>query len=427
MTEDMDAHPVRLVVEDDLRRNRLTVFFRLLLAIPHFIWLFLWSILTIFAAIVTWIATLATGTPPAGLHRFMCAYIRYQAHLSAYLAIAANPYPPFNGEEGEYPIDVKFPAPAPQPRGKTLVRIFLAVPALFLSSAFAGTGGLRGFAGKRRTSGAYGGGALTGVCGVLGWFASVATGRMPKGLRDAGAYAIGYSAQTFAYLLFVTDRYPSADPTAMLGDVERPPEHPVRLVGDAHDLRRSRLTVFFRVLLAVPHLIWVCLWAIAAFFAAIASWFVTLVSGTPPASLHRFLSRFLRYSLHVSAYVYLAANPFPAFSGDPGSYPLDLELPPPGRQNRWKTAFRILLAVPAIAVNGALSSALLIASVLTWFASLATGSAPWGLRNLMAYALRYGAQLDAYLLILTDDYPHASPLEGAAADEADILPAAVAA
>ena len=31
-------HPVRLVVRDDLRRTRLTVLFRLLLAIPHFFW-----------------------------------------------------------------------------------------------------------------------------------------------------------------------------------------------------------------------------------------------------------------------------------------------------------------------------------------------------------------------------------------------------
>jgi len=414
MTEAMDAHPVRLVVEDDLRRNRLTVFFRLLLAIPHFIWLFLWSILTIFAAIITWIATLATGTPPAGLHRFMCAYVRYQVHLSAYLAIAANPYPPFNGEEGEYPIDVKFPGPAPQSRSKTFVRIFLAVPALLLSSAFAGTGGLRATTGKRRSTGAYGGGALTSVCGVLGWFSSVATGRMPKGLRDAGAYAVGYSAQVFAYLLFVTDRYPNSDPTAMLESVERPPEHPVRLVGDAHDLRRSRVTVFFRILLAVPHLIWLILWGVAVFFAVIANWFVTLFSGTPAAGLHRFLSSYLQYRLHVYAFLYLAANPFPAFDGRTGNYPLDLVLPAPGRQNRWKTGFRIVLAIPAFAVDSALNWALVVAAVLTWFASLATGTAPWGLRNLMAYALRYDAQTNAYLLLLTDAYPHASPLEGEA-------------
>ena len=30
----------------------------------------------------------------------------------------------------------------------------------------------------------------------------------------------------------------------------------------------------------------------------------------------------------------------------------------------------------------------------------------------MAYALRYLAQTNAYLFLLTDAYPHASPLEG---------------
>jgi len=35
------------------------------------------------------------------------------------------------------------------------------------------------------------------------------------------------------------------------------------------------------------------------------------------------------------------------------------------------------------------------------------------LRNLSAYALRYGAQVNAYIYLLTDAYPHASPLEGA--------------
>ena len=35
---------MRLTVTDDLRRSRLTVFFRLLLGIPHFIWWTLWTI-----------------------------------------------------------------------------------------------------------------------------------------------------------------------------------------------------------------------------------------------------------------------------------------------------------------------------------------------------------------------------------------------
>ena len=48
----MHEHPVGLVVTDDLRRSRLTVFFRLILAIPHFIWFVLWSMLTVVVAVV---------------------------------------------------------------------------------------------------------------------------------------------------------------------------------------------------------------------------------------------------------------------------------------------------------------------------------------------------------------------------------------
>ncbi|HEX7526348.1 MAG TPA: DUF4389 domain-containing protein [Gaiellaceae bacterium] len=411
-------HPVKLVVEDDLRRTRLTVFFRLLLAIPLFIWLFLWTIATVVAAVINWIATLALGRPPDGLHRFMCSYIRYVTHFNAYVGLLANPYPGFVGEEGSYPIDVTLPAPAAQPRWKTFFRIFLAVPALLLSTALGGGGSLSGSWGSSRktysSGGGGGGGALGGVCAVLGWFASMVRGEMPKGLRDAGAYGVGYSAQMLSYLLLVTDRYPNADPTAMLAAVERPSQHPVHLVGDADDLRFSRVTVFFRLPLAIPHIVWLALWGVLAFFAGIAMWFATLFTGTPPAGLHRFLARYVRQSLHVSAFLYLAANPFPGFVGEEGRYPLDLELPAPVRQNRWKTGFRIFLAIPALFVNGALGWGLIVAAVLTWFVAMFTGAAPWGLRNFSAYALRYASQVNAYVFLITEAYPHASPLEGAA-------------
>jgi Domain of unknown function (DUF4389) len=425
----MQEHPVRLVVRDDLRRNRLTVFFRLLLAIPHLIWITLWTIAVFFAAIANWLATLVRGTPPQGLHRFMSSYLRYQLHLASYLALAGNPYPGFMGEEGEYPVDVKFPEPTRQKRWSVFFRLFIALPALILSSALAGSGGARFSTGTHpnRNSSFSGGGALIGVCAVLGWFASLVRGRMPKGLRDAVAYSVGYSAQAGAYLLLVTDRYPNADPTAMLEGVDRPPEHVVRLVGDPHDLRRSRVTVFFRLLLTLPHLVWLALWAIALFFAVIASWFVTLFSGTPAPPLHRFAAAYVRQRLHVLAYVSLTANPFPGFVGELGRYPLDLELPEPARQNRWKTLLRLFLALPAFFVSGALSGALLWCAVLTWFYALARGSAPWGLRNLAAYALRYDAQTQAYFFLLTDVYPHASPLEGAAEPQHEFAEAAAAA
>ncbi|HEX8855245.1 MAG TPA: DUF4389 domain-containing protein, partial [Thermoleophilaceae bacterium] len=78
-------HPITLVVRDDLERTRLTVFFRLILAIPHIIWFWLWSIAALFAAIANWFATLVEGRSPAGLHAFLSRYLRYGTHFFSYL------------------------------------------------------------------------------------------------------------------------------------------------------------------------------------------------------------------------------------------------------------------------------------------------------------------------------------------------------
>jgi uncharacterized protein DUF4389 len=415
----MAVPPVTLSVDDDLHRRRLTVFFRVLLAIPHFLWFLGWSFLVAVASVVGWLVTLIVGQLPDGLHRFFCAYIRYSTHLFAYFFLVANPYPGFLGEAGSYPVDVELPPRAPQSRLRVLVRIVLAIPALILSTALAGyvfSGSSTITINHKRTKSGAGGSAtgLIAVVGFLGWFASLITGRMPSGLRDAGGYTVGYRAQALAYLLLVTERYPNSDPHAILSEVPAPPQHPVRLEGDSEDLRRSRVTAFFRLPLLIPHLFWLWLWGIAAAIIVILQWFVTLLAGRPARVFHRFLTRFVRYAFHVYAFGSLAANRFPGFVGAPGAYELDLVLPEPGRQNRWKTLFRLLLAVPAFIFYALLLWILFISAFLMWFTALAIGRVPEGLRNLAAFALRYGAQLNAYNYLLTDAYPHASPLEGVA-------------
>ena len=96
----MDEHPVTLAVEDELRRSRLTVFFRLLLAIPHLIWFGIWTVGAFVAAIVAWVLVLVRGELPEPLHRFFCSYIRYTVHLAAYVSLVADPYPNFTGVAG---------------------------------------------------------------------------------------------------------------------------------------------------------------------------------------------------------------------------------------------------------------------------------------------------------------------------------------
>jgi hypothetical protein len=401
----VEPHPIRLRVEDDLQRSRLTVVFRLLLAIPHLIWLFLWTIAVVFVAIAAWVAVVATGRTPVSLHRFLSAYIRYAVHVNAYVHLAANPFPQFTGEFGTYPVDLETPEPGSHRRWTAALRIVLAIPALLVAGALIGSGGPWEKGDQGVWERGFSGGGVAAAAAFLGWFAILALGWMPRGLRDAVLYAVRYTAQTLAYLLFVTERYPNTDPA---DPWLAPSSHPVSLsVGG--DLRRSRLTVFFRILLAIPHLVWLTLWGIAAVFAAIAAWFSALFVGKVPGGLHRFLAAYVRYGTHVSAYLLLVGNPFPAFTGTVGSYPVDLVVPEPEEQPRWKTAFRLILAVPAFILSGALGGLSVVAAILGWFVSLALGRIPEGLRNAAAYSIRYSAQANAYLSLLTPRYPHSGP------------------
>ncbi len=391
---------VRLIVTDDLQRNRLTVFFRLLLALPHLIWLSLWGLAAFFAVIVNWFATLITAQSPRGLHDFIATYIRYAIHVYAYLFLAADKFPGFLGEPG-YAIDVEIDPPRRQNRWTVFFRIILAIPAAMSASALV-SGGARNYGGVN-----YGFG-LIGIAAFLAWFVALAQARMPRGLRDAIAYGLSYTAQLDAYLFLLTDRYPNSDPQTAIGELPSRAD-PIDLIVD-DDQTRNRLTVFFRLLLTLPHLIWLTLWAIVAMIAAIVNWVATLVGGASPQALHRFLAAYVRYRNHVLAYLFLIANPFPGFTGKVGSYPVEPRIDPPVAQNRWKVFFRAILALPALLVASAYGGLLLIVAVLGWFAALVTGRMPLGLRNAGALVLRYGAQLEGYWLLLTDHYPYTGPI-----------------
>ncbi len=179
--------------------------------------------------------------------------------------------------------------------------------------------------------------------------------------------------------------------------------HPIRLVV-TDDLQRNRLTVFFRIILAIPHFVWLLLWGIVAVLAVIANWFATLVQGESPAGLHNFLATYLRYQTHVWAYTLILADPYPGFGGQPG-YPIDIEVDPPATQNRWTVAFRIILAIPALLIARIMTNLSQILAIFNWVVSLVLGRLPEGMRNFGAFALRFEQQTTAYVYLLTDRYP----------------------
>lgn len=394
---------MNLILNDNLERSRGTVFFRLIFALPFLIWLAVWSVAALCVAFVNWVATLFEGRSPAPLHNFLVRYVRFATHTYAYLNLAAEPLPAFDGKPG-YPVDVEAEPPVAQNRWTVFFRLVLAIPALLVLATLFGSG----LAGEVFWTGEQTGfGGVLTTAAMLAWFFALARTRIDRGLRDLIAYALSYAAQTWGYLLLVTDEYPDSDPLTAIGPLPTRSD-PIRMeVTDG--TRRSRLTVFFRLALAVPHLVWLTLWGILALFVAILNWFAVLFSGGSAPSLHRFLAAFLRYQTHVLAFLYLVANPFPGFVGAAGSYPVELHVAEPVRQNRWTAFFRLVLVVPALLLAGAFSQALLVVAVLGWFASLFTAEMPAGLRNLGALAVRYNAQAYGYVLLLTGAYPYSGP------------------
>ncbi len=354
--ESIAQRPIRLVVrDDDLARSRLTVFFRLLLAIPLVVWVVLRGIAAFVVGFVNWLAVLIQGEVPESLHDFVASYVRYSTQVSAYVFLAADPYPWFRCQEG-YPVDLEVDPPVMQGRWGGFFRLLLAVPALLLATALGG-GFTTGSSGQTSWSFSTGSedavwwnvssvGGAAAAAAVLVWFFAVVKGSAPRGLRDLVAFALGYGAQAGGYLLLLTPRYPSSDPV-LAEPYARLPEHPVRAVV-TDDLARPRLTVLFRLFLAIPHFVWIVLWTLAVFVVAFFAWLIALVLGRLPAPLHRFFAAYVRYATHLFAFVYLIGRRFPGFTGREGSYEIDLTIAPPERQKRLTIGFRFFLAIPAL-------------------------------------------------------------------------------
>jgi hypothetical protein len=197
--------------------------------------------------------------------------------------------------------------------------------------------------------------------------------------------------------------------------------YPVRLVG-GDDLGRSRVTVFFRLFLLIPHVILLWLYGIGAGIVAIIAWFAALFTGRVPDGMHEFIAGYLRYYLRVGAYGAIMADPFPPFGSD-GSYPVDLEIDPAVPQNRLTVLFRIILVIPCYALMAyALQPLLALIAIGCWFVALFTGRVPEGLQNVGMFCLRFTARTMAYLYLVNPRYPAFGDTPGTVSADQTALP-----
>ncbi len=96
--------------------------------------------------------------------------------------------------------------------------------------------------------------------------------------------------------------------------------------------QRSRLTAFFRLILAIPLAIWLYFYGIVASIALVIAWFAIVITGRYPQALYDFIAGFTRSLSRFTAYAALLSDHYPPFgSSDNPEYPVRMQLRRPAR------------------------------------------------------------------------------------------------
>ena len=204
-----------------------------------------------------------------------------------------------------YPVSLSVdPLVANRNRLTTAFRLILAIPHLIL------VGGIGfGFAssGDGRTTV----GSQTGLLGIVAiflaivsWFTIVFAGTHIAGIREFTAFYLRWRARALAYFMLLEDAYPP------FGDAAYPAS--IGIVDPAGP--RDRLTVGFRIILAIPQFIVLFFVLIAWGLTTIAAWFAIVFTGRYPSGLYEFGVGALQWQLRVESYVLLMVDEYPPFS-----------------------------------------------------------------------------------------------------------------
>jgi hypothetical protein len=174
---------------------------------------------------------------------------------------------------------------------KPLVQWILALPHWLVANALSG---------------------LSQIVAVISWFAIVFTGRLPEGLAGPQHLYVRYNNRVAAYSGFLREEYPPFAFGLTAADDGTYP--PARTAFQPQYDDRNRLTVAFRWILVIPHLIVLAFLLLAAFLVAFVWVFVILFTGTWNDGVRNFIVGVIRWGTRVNAYMLLLTDEYPPFS-----------------------------------------------------------------------------------------------------------------
>jgi hypothetical protein len=183
------------------------------------------------------------------------------------------------------------------------------------------------------------------------------------------------------------------------------PAYPVTFHADYVE-KRSRLTTFFRLILAIPHFIVLFFYGLAAGIVVIIAWFALVFTGRWPRGMYDFVAGYWRYATAVYGYYYLLTDPYPPFGPDTDDYPVRLNIAPPKEEySRLKVLFRIILAIPPLIIAYAMNIVAQLGAILAWFAIVILGRQPKGLQDMTVLGLSYYQRAHVYVSLISEDWP----------------------
>jgi hypothetical protein len=199
------------------------------------------------------------------------------------------------------------------------------------------------------------------------------------------------------------------------------PNRPVEFDIDYPDRQRSRASVFFRALTAIPILVVLATLGGPAFGGARGSgglFFIGLASGLvviPPLLTivirqkyprwwFDFNLAFLRFDNRVIGYLLLMSDDYPS-TDDDQSVHLDMAYPDVRSDlNRWMPLVKWLLAIPHYLALLILDIGIVIATITAWAAIVLTGRHPRSLFNYTIGVMRWHNRVVSYAFTLTTDH-----------------------
>ena len=231
MDADTSRYPLQVSGQLSPRLSRGLWLVKWLLAIPHYIVLFVLWVAFVVVSVIAFFAILFTGRYPRWLFEFNVGVLRWSWRVGfySYSALATDQYPPFTlADVPDYPARLDVAYPDHLSRGLVLVKWWLlAIPQYLVVAVLAG-GGAAVWSGGGKESWAASGG-LIGVLVLIAGVALLVTGRYIASLFDLVIGLNRWVYRVMAYTSLMTDTYP---PFRLDQGGHEPPSAPAPADGD---------------------------------------------------------------------------------------------------------------------------------------------------------------------------------------------------